>query len=36
LADEGNVAFQKMIEEGHLKHYENDIAFIRERGHEWI
>lgn len=35
-AKEGDVAFQKMIDEGHLEHYKNDIKFIREHGKEWI
>lgn len=35
-AAEGDSAFQKMIEEGHLEHYLLDIAFIREHGTEWI
>lgn len=35
-ASEGDLAFQKMIDEGHLQHYRNDIKFIREHGGEWI
>jgi hypothetical protein len=35
-ASEGNIAFQKMIDEGHPEHYQNDIKFIREHGKEWI
>jgi len=35
-AIEGDTAFQKMIDEGHLEHYQNDIKFIREHGKEWI
>jgi hypothetical protein len=27
---------QKMIDEGHLEHYQNDIKFIREHGKEWV
>lgn len=34
-ASEGDIAFQKMIDEGHLEHYQNDIKFIREHGKEW-
>lgn len=34
-ADEGDTAFQKMIDEGHLEHYQNDIKFISEHGKEW-
>jgi hypothetical protein len=35
-ASEGDIAFQKMIDEGHVEHYQNDIKFIREHGKEWI
>ncbi|MDQ0208677.1 phosphotransferase [Alkalicoccobacillus murimartini] len=35
-ASEGDAAFQKMIDEGHLIHYKKDLEFIREHGHEWI
>ena len=35
-ADEGDMAFQKMIDEGHYEHYQNDIKFIREHGKQWI
>jgi Phosphotransferase enzyme family len=35
-AKEGDIAFQKMIEEGHFDHYQKDITFIREHGNEWI
>lgn len=35
-ASEGDIAFQKMVDEGHLEHYQNDINFIREHGKEWI
>lgn len=35
-ANEGDIAFQKMIDEGHLKHYQNDIKFINVHGKEWI
>ena len=34
-ASEGDAAFQKMIDEGHLEHYQSDIKFIREHGNEW-
>jgi hypothetical protein len=34
-ANEGDIAFQKMIEEGHLEHYQKDIEFIRVHGKEW-
>ncbi|MGR3763103.1 phosphotransferase [Rossellomorea sp. NS-SX7] len=35
-ADEGDLAFQKMMEEGHLEHYKKDIEFIRKYGKEWV
>lgn len=35
-AEEGDIAFQKMIDEGHLEHYQNDIKFICEQGKEWV
>ncbi|GAA0366832.1 phosphotransferase [Bacillus horti] len=34
-ASEGDLAFQRMIEQGHLRHYQKDIQFLRERGKEW-
>ncbi|EOO33674.1 hypothetical protein IKK_05886 [Bacillus mycoides] len=35
-AKEGDMAFQKMIEEGHYDHYQEELQFIREHGKEWI
>lgn len=35
-ASEGDIAFQKMIDEGHLEHYQKDMKFIRRHGEEWI
>ncbi|KIL12666.1 hypothetical protein B4127_0927 [Bacillus pumilus] len=35
-ASEGDIAFQKMIHEGHLEHYQKDIQFIHEHRKEWI
>lgn len=35
-AIEGDIAFQKMIDEGHLEHYQRDMSFIRNHGREWI
>lgn len=35
-ASEGDITFQRMINEGHLEHYQNDISFIRIHGKEWI
>lgn len=34
-AREGDIAFRKMIDEGHVEHYQSDIKFIRDHGHEW-
>lgn len=34
-ASEGDKAFQKMIEEGHVTHYKEEIAFIKKHGHAW-
>ncbi|MFP7471474.1 aminoglycoside phosphotransferase family protein [Niallia taxi] len=34
-ANEGDVAFQNMLKQGHLEHYQKDIIFIREHGNEW-
>ncbi|MBS2970286.1 phosphotransferase [Metabacillus sp. KIGAM252] len=35
-AKEGDMAFQKMIDEGHYQHYQEDLQFIRDHGKEWI
>ncbi len=35
-ASEGDKAFQNMIDEGHLEHYQIEIKFIREHGKEWM
>ncbi|MBU9711878.1 phosphotransferase [Evansella tamaricis] len=35
-ASEGDIAFQRMIDEGHLEHYQKDMKFIREHGVDWI
>ncbi|OTW89132.1 aminoglycoside phosphotransferase [Bacillus thuringiensis serovar cameroun] len=35
-AQEGDGNFQRMIDEGHLDHYEKDMTFIRKHGKEWI
>lgn len=35
-AKEGHEAFQKMIDDGHLKHYQDDIAFIGKHMMDWI
>lgn len=34
-AKEGDLAFQKMIDEGHIEHYQNDITFISRHRNEW-
>ncbi|MGM0852744.1 MAG: phosphotransferase enzyme family protein [Bacillota bacterium] len=35
-ANEGDPAFRKIIAEGHLVHYQKDIAFIKEYRNEWV
>ncbi|MBG9587433.1 phosphotransferase [Cytobacillus firmus] len=35
-AKEGDMAFQKMIDEGHYEHYQKELEFIREHGKAWI
>ncbi|KKI91378.1 aminoglycoside phosphotransferase [Bacillus sp. SA1-12] len=35
-ASEGDAAFQKMVDEGHLEHYQKELQFIRKHGKEWI
>jgi len=35
-AAEGNLAFQRMIDEGHLAHYEKEIEFVSDHFDEWI
>ncbi|MDP5273587.1 phosphotransferase [Chengkuizengella axinellae] len=35
-ASEGDMAFQKMIDEGHYEHYQNEIKFILKHGEEWV
>lgn len=35
-AREGDPAFQKMLAEGHVEHYQNEVKFILENGHDWI
>ncbi|MRX73935.1 phosphotransferase [Bacillus lacus] len=35
-ADEGELAFQKMIDEGHYEHYQKDLQFLREYGKDWM
>ncbi|WP_245947930.1 aminoglycoside phosphotransferase family protein [Paenibacillus sambharensis] len=35
FAANGNQAFQKMIDEGHLAHYESEVHFIRDHFGEW-
>lgn len=34
-AEQGNPAFEKMVDEGHLRHYESEIRFITEHFEEW-
>jgi tRNA A-37 threonylcarbamoyl transferase component Bud32 len=35
-ASEGDIAFQKMMDQGHLEHYQKEIKFIRKHGKEWV
>lgn len=35
-AAEGNPAFKKMVDEGHLKHYESEIRFVTDHYEDWI
>ncbi|KJB89348.1 aminoglycoside phosphotransferase [Paenibacillus sp. E194] len=35
-AADGNPAFQKMVEEGHLAHYESEIQFVSDHFDEWV
>ncbi|MGG0739494.1 phosphotransferase [Niallia taxi] len=35
-AEEGDIAFQKMLDEGQLEHYQKELQFIHEHGKEWI
>lgn len=35
-SQEGDQDFQKMIEEGHDKHYLRDIEFIQQHGKDWV
>jgi hypothetical protein len=35
-ASEGDIAFQNMMEQGHLEHYQKEIKFIRKHGIEWV
>ncbi|MBU9672679.1 aminoglycoside phosphotransferase family protein [Planococcus sp. CP5-4] len=34
-AEAGDIAFQNMIKDGHLEHYEKDINFIQKNGYRW-
>ena len=35
-ATEGNWAFQKMVDEGRLAHYESEIRFVADHFNDWI
>lgn len=35
-AGEGDLAFQKMITDGHVEHYQQEIQFIQDHGKEWV
>lgn len=36
FAANGNQAFQKMIDEGQLAHYENEINFVKDHFEDWV
>jgi hypothetical protein len=35
-AADGNPAFKKMVDEGHLEHYESEIQFLTYHFEDWI
>lgn len=35
-AAQGNLAYQKMIDEGHLAHYQQEIIFLQKHFEEWL
>ncbi|MBD3920350.1 aminoglycoside phosphotransferase family protein [Paenibacillus sp. PR3] len=35
-AEEGKPAFQKMVDDGHLAHYEREIRFVTDHFNDWI
>ncbi|MFI8684866.1 phosphotransferase [Rossellomorea sp. NPDC077527] len=35
-AGEGDAAFQKMVKEGHVEHYQKDIGFIQDHLKDWV
>ncbi|WP_223192775.1 hypothetical protein [Paenibacillus sedimenti] len=35
-AADGNPAYQKMVEKGHLAHYEREIEFVTDNFEDWI
>lgn len=35
-SNDGDEAFKKMVDEGHVQHYDKDIEFIKLHGHEWV
>jgi hypothetical protein len=35
-AAQGNIAYQRMIDEGHVAHYQREIAFLREHYRDWL
>ncbi|WP_020617421.1 aminoglycoside phosphotransferase family protein [Paenibacillus daejeonensis] len=35
-AAEGNFAFQKLVDEGHLAHYESEIRFVTDHHNDWM
>lgn len=35
-AAEGDIAFQRMVDEGHVTHYEQEIDFLKREGADWF
>jgi hypothetical protein len=35
-AAQGNIAYQRMIDEGHVAHYQREMAFLREHYRDWL
>lgn len=35
-ASEGEPGFEKMVQDGHVAHYRNEINFIKGHGKEWV
>lgn len=31
----GDAAYQRLIDEGHLAHYQSEVSFVQQHGHDW-